>query len=480
MRKLFAAFFVVIAALCCIYFGGLCDRFDSVRIMTLGYDPGEILVKVTAVDPAAAQLANGRFGIPAVDRITADYGIKYIKPMAAGWYQLEFSEFTDVRPIIGRLSSVKEVHYAFNDMVVQLDPSELRQEEDDRCQFYDGMVFILLGPSERFDEWLPEYCEVFPNDPLFKDQWQHEVAQTNLAWHKLAGKDTAPPVVQVIDQGVDLKHEDFVFKADDKGYYGRNHCEGNPNDPSNEDPTELHATHVSGIIAAVINNKKGGCGVVPNVWMRSQRIFNEYGYTTIQTIVDGIVTAADDSEKLNQSRENKTAVNGIFNMSFGTGSRTPREIVQPIEDAIIYAEKKNCVMFAAAGNEGCEGAGYPARFRQVVGVGATSIASSREGSNDEKRAFFSNYGTGVNCCAPGHHIMSTLPDDTYSKLSGTSMACPFAAGVAAIVVSCYPQITPAQLKQVLISSGDDIKPDKKMGLRVNVLKALEMAEKMCK
>jgi hypothetical protein len=482
-------------------------------------DPGEVLVYIddcryTDCSQSMSLLGPGRFGLDAVDSITLKYGIKYIEPLALpGWYQLEFDEGTDIEPIIAELSKVAEVQCAIPDIKIQLEPEpqqswfggrdedkysrELRTDEN-LLRNYSNFKSLLHDICKKqghsdiksdmiFEEGI-QRCVIdydndklifyeFPNDPLFKEQWQHKVSLTLDSWKKYAGKEAVPPVVEVIDTGVYLKHEDFehVFKVDSEGAFGRNHAGGNPKDPSNTLPTELHATHVAGIIAARINNTKGGCGVVPNVWMRSQRVLNASGAGTLQNVVNGIVTAANESVTLNNSRTKKTVINGIFNMSLGISARIPRYLVRPIEEAVKYAESKNCVVIAAAGNEGSEGAGYPARFEQVVAVGATAF----DGKN-ETRAFFSNYGTGVNCCAPGHYIMSTMPDDKYAKLSGTSMACPFAVGVAAIVVSYYPQITPKQLKQVLAESGDNIGTDKPMGLRVNVLKALEMAEKICK
>lgn len=483
MRKLFVVLFAVVVLLCCVHFDAV-REFKSYRIQSLGYDPGEILVKIIGVNPAAAQFAEGRLGIPAIDSITAEYGIRYIRLLKLDWYRLEFSEYTDVTPIIDRFSALKEVHYASKDAVVKLDPAELKQN-DSWWQCPDDMEFILLGPSGDFGEWLPGYCSVYPNDPLFKDQWAHGAAQTNLGWHKHMGKLSTPPVVQILDQGIFFRHEDSGrFKADAGGYYGRNHCEGrDPNDPSNESPAESHATHVAGIVAAAINNGKGCCGVVPDVWMRSQRVINSRGYGTLEDLLNGIVTAADECILLNGSRENKTAINGIFNMSLGFSSQIPREMMKPLEDALDYARSKGCFIIAAAGNENEDKACWPAQFPDVLGVAATALGDDLDGSaasDQEQRAWFSNYGEGVDLCAPGHKIMSTVPDDGYEKYSGTSMAAPFVTGAAALVVSYYPQITMEQLREVLTKCGDAVEsePGHHIGLRVNVLKALEMAEKL--
>lgn len=219
---------------------------------------------------------------------------------------------------------------------------------------------------------------------------------------------------------------------------------GNGN-PKNRVDTESHGTHVAGIIAAERNNGKGVNGVAKNVKIMSVRAVpngDEYD----KDITKAIRYAVDNGAK-------------IINCSFGK-SFSPN--AQWVYDAIKYAASKDVLIVHAAGNDGNdlddhENPNYPNDHMfgsteiadNVITVGALT---SNYGS--EMVATFSNYGhQNVDVFAPGDAIYSTLPNNEYDFMGGTSMAAPAVAGVAALIRSYYPQLSATQVKQIIMQSG---------------------------
>jgi len=213
---------------------------------------------------------------------------------------------------------------------------------------------------------------------------------------------------------------------------------------------EEHATHVSGIIAAVRNNGKGMNGVANNVKILPVRVVPE-GDEYDKDVANGIRYAVDNGAK-------------VINMSFGKGY-SPHS--QWVYDAIIYAASKDVLLVHAAGNDAADNDNvnnFPNDAKDMVTeftdnmitVGALSPSYS-----DKLPASFSNYGRlNVDVFAPGVKIYSTIPNNKYEYFSGTSMASPEVAGVAALIRSYYPKLTASQVKHILMNSG--IKVDKEV------------------
>lgn len=249
----------------------------------------------------------------------------------------------------------------------------------------------------------------------------------------------------------------------------------------------VHGTHVAGIIAQVRGNGKGGDGVANNAQILVVRAVpngDEYD----KDIALGIRYAVDNGAKV---------INGSFGKSF-----SPHK--QWVYDAIKYAASKDVLIVHAAGNDGLdldleENRNYPndsedlktefANNFLTVGALNTTYGSGLV-------AGFSNYGsTNVDVFAPGAKIYATVPNNKYKYEQGTSMASPNAAGVAALVRSYYPDLTAAQVKQILMDSGTPVSTvvtlgetsekrpftnASKSGKMVNAYNALLMASKMSK
>lgn len=207
--------------------------------------------------------------------------------------------------------------------------------------------------------------------------------------------------------------------------------------------TPFHGTHVSGIIGALRKNGKGIDGIADNVRIMMVRAVPD-GDEHDKDIALAIRYAVDNGAK-------------IINMSFGKGFSPEKNWV---DDAVKYAESKGVLLVHAAGNDAKNidtAYNFPNPIFKADGKKATNwltIGASGDPKNGGLVASFSNYGKKeVDVFAPGVNIYSTIPGgNTYGNASGTSMASPVTAGVAAFLLEYYPTLTPEQLVYVLEKS----------------------------
>lgn len=223
-------------------------------------------------------------------------------------------------------------------------------------------------------------------------------------------------------------------------YYGNNDVEG---------PDPLHGTHVGGIIGAVRNNDIGMDGVAPNVKLMS-----------VRAVPDGDERDKDVANAIRYAVDNGAQV---INMSFGKGFGTHKHLV---DEAVKYAAKKDVLLVHAAGNSGQNNdliTNYPnANFEKKSGFlckkskraqNWIEVGALNYKSGEDAPAPFSNYGIKeVDLFAPGMKIYSTMPNNEYAPLQGTSMASPVVAGVAATIRSVYPSLTAGQVKEAILKS----------------------------
>ncbi|WP_075340639.1 S8 family peptidase [Tenacibaculum agarivorans] len=253
---------------------------------------------------------------------------------------------------------------------------------------------------------------------------------------------------------------------------------------------EAHGSHVSGIIGATRGNGKGMDGVANNVKIMAVRSVSD-GDEYDKDVALGIRYAVDNGAK-------------VINTSFGKGFSPNKEWVY---DAIKYAASKDVLIVNAAGNDGKNidvEKTFPNDAPDLVNEVSDNfltVGAMSSNYNKELPAGFSNYGKiNVDVFAPGVQIYSTTPEGEYKKFSGTSMASPSTAGVAALIRSYYPQLSASQVKHIIMNSGTKInmqvvKPGtgrrygseeelvpfsdlSVSGRVVNAYNALQMAEKM--
>ncbi len=224
-------------------------------------------------------------------------------------------------------------------------------------------------------------------------------------------------------------HDDYENISDKN--YGNNHVKS---------PDGDHGTHVSGIIGAVRDNSMGIDGVAANVQLMILRVVPN-GDERDKDIALAIRYAADNGAR-------------IINMSFGKPVPYNKNAV---DEAVKYAATKNVLLVHAAGNESLN-LDVEKRYPNPNYLGEKRNARKNwldVGANaaDGNPGTFSNYGKKyVDLFAPGVKITSTLPNNGYGSKNGTSMASPVAAGVAALILSYYPQMSAVQLKKVLMKS----------------------------
>jgi len=250
--------------------------------------------------------------------------------------------------------------------------------------------------------YIYQTCYV-PNDPLWNEQWGPKAINCPQAWDIVKGnlKDVD---VTIIDTGCNYEHEDISCKHSYISYDFVN----NDDDPM-DDCYVKHGTHCSGIIGAKMNNGKGIAGIA-QVFTSYIKVLDSDGSGYASNIAKGIVRAADYGVD-------------VISMSLGGYG-----ISVMLHAACNYAYYiKGVVIVAAAGNDGLERLCYPARFESVVSVGAVD--------KNLKLCSWSNHGPDLDLVAPGLDVISTVGGNEYAKLSGTSMATPHVAGVAALYLS---------------------------------------------
>ncbi len=223
-------------------------------------------------------------------------------------------------------------------------------------------------------------------------------------------------------------------------------------DPEKEDA--MHGTHVAGIIAAARNNNIGMNGVAQNVSIMAIRAVPD-GDEYDKDIALGIRYAVDNGAK-------------IINTSFGKYySPHPEWVIE----AIKYAADNDVLIVNAAGNDSKNldehrvypNDEWPGQTTEVAN-NFINVGSSTSEYGSKMISSFSNYGKGsVDVFAPGSQIYSTVPNDKYQFLSGTSMAAPNVSGVAAVIRSLFPKLSASQVKEVILKSGLPLKTDVVVG-----------------
>lgn len=298
------------------------------------------------------------------------------------------------------------------------------------------------------------FASATPDDPQFSGQWSHTAMSSATAWNTTTGNQNI--VVVVIDTGVSLTHPDLISNLwvnpneiagdgvdnDSNGYIddinGINAITntGNPNDDNS------HGTHVAGIIGARGNNATGITGVNWRVNVVGAKFLDASGSGSTSNAIKCIQYAT------NLKRQKQLRVVATNN-SWGGGGYS-----SALASAIADAATENILFVAAAGNSAQNvdtTPSYPAAYQiaNVIAVASTTSSSTLSS--------FSNYGSmTVHIGAPGSNINSTVPG-SYAVYSGTSMASPHVAGVAALASSaCATQFSASALKNILLSTGSPL------------------------
>ena len=231
--------------------------------------------------------------------------------------------------------------------------------------------------------------------------------------------------VCVVDSGYDLDHPDL---PEGDMVTGESFVSGYEWFTDEGD----HGTHVTGTIAALGGNDQGVKGVIRNgnLKLHIAKVFPASGSASWSTVIAGFQSCVSNGAN-------------VVNMSLG-GSSTSSSFQGAINDAY----NQGMLIFASSGNSYSSGYNYPASLDNVISV--ASIDSSYS------RSSFSTFNDKVDIAAPGSNVLSTIGGGGYAYYSGTSMACPHAAGVAALVWSNYPGLPHTLLEEILESTAEDL------------------------
>ncbi len=320
-----------------------------------------------------------------------------------------------------------------------------------------------------------------PNDPMFEEQWAlNNVGQNGgkenahidalKAWAKTQGSQDV--VIAVLDSGVDYTHRDLItnmwirpdnipqYKDDQLGTFNDKNgfnATDNLSDPMDDNG---HGTHCAGIIGAEGNNGEGVSGINWKVEIMPLKFIGRGGFGSTKDAIEAINYAVN---------RKRAGVNvRVINASWGSTMYS-----KPLEDAIRAAGEEGILFVAAAGNNSTNNDSrphYPSNYKlsNVISVAALD--------RNDQMASFSNFGIKtVHVAAPGKDILSTWLNDEYREASGTSMATPYVAGVAALILASEPDLTVAQLRERVLQSVDKLDAlDGKVenGGRINAAKAL--------
>ena len=351
-----------------------------------------------------------------------------------------------------------------------------------------AVAALRLQPDVLYAE--PNYivhAAITPNDQHFVDGGQPNMTTIGApqAWNTQTGSSSI--VVGVLDQGIDTNHQDLqanIWTNPAPGavgggitgdVHGFNFLDNTGTVFSGQD-VESHATHVAGIIGAVGNNNKGVAGVNWSVGLMSLKVLDLQGTGDTAAIIAACTYAKQMRDLWVSSNHTKGANLRVMNASF-----TGLQFSTPFSQAVQALNDVGILFVAAAGNTGKEADGsrepdndrvplYPANF---VAPNVISVAATTKG-DDSLDTEFSHFGaTTVDLGAPGDSVLSTTPHcanpdingacfpdstdpngDTYSAFSGTSMAAPHVSGAAALLWAQNPNLTVAQVKNLLILNGD--------------------------
>ncbi|AFK06865.1 subtilisin-like serine protease [Mesotoga prima MesG1.Ag.4.2] len=308
---------------------------------------------------------------------------------------------------------------------------------------FGGEVFAEFGfikalsakiPVEAIDGLLrnPHVVYVEPNIELHALEEQYLWGMNRIfgeesfefpTWETSTG---AGVKVAILDTGIDPSHPDLAGRVSEGvDFTGI----GSSFDDNG------HGTHVSGTVAAIYSNNDGVYGVAPDATLVPVKVLSASGSGTLESIIWGIQWAIDNDID-------------VINMSLGTSSD-----MQSLEDACNAAFADGILIVAAAGNSGNKPGNrdtveYPGGYASVIAVAASD-------SNDA-RATFSSTGPDVELIAPGVSILSTIPGGDHAYYSGTSMASPHVAGVAALVLAAKPTLTNAEVRLILQQTAENL------------------------
>ena len=244
--------------------------------------------------------------------------------------------------------------------------------------------------------------------------------------------------IAILDTGISLSHPDLnVYKQ-----------QTFVTDTTTADDDNGHGTHVAGIAAAK-DNSMGVVGVAPGARLWAVKVLDKNGAGAISTIIKGIDYITQHANEID-----------VVNLSFGCECSSAA-----LDAAINSSVQAGITYVVAAGNDHKDASAFsPANNPNVIAVSAIADSDGKCGGlgtptnhgGDDMLADFSNFGKAVSIAAPGVNILSTYKDNSYTTLSGTSMAAPFVAGAAALYKASHESASPFEVRNALLNAGSTL------------------------
>jgi subtilisin family serine protease len=415
--------------------------------------PGEVIVQYKDGVRRSRAVMDSLYDAVGVQKV------RRFSPLMHGLEHLILNKNVSVEQAIAALNRSGSVEWAQPNYILHIFPTYKAQNasasaplELTNCWFFCDSTPPALQPAP---------AEVNPPvaDPGIEQSYGLAQSGAVAAWNVFKG--TKDMIVADIDSGIDYNHEDLAFNLwrnpnpgaqQDIVGFDFVHNDGLPYD-DNE-----HGTHTAGTIGAVGGNGIGTSGVSQRVSLMALKFVGSNGSGDTAAAISAIDYAVTHGARI------------LSNSWGGVGDDNNKAL----QDAIDRARVANVLFIAAAGNEGADNDGanadVPASFNNdnIIAVAATD--------KDDELTSYSNYGaTKVHLAAPGNNVYSTVPNNRYATLSGTSMACPHVAGAAALVWGMHPSWTYQQVKAALLASVDvlpGLQGKVATGGRLNVAKAL--------
>ncbi len=408
--------------------------------------PGWTYVETTRSLHGARQIGS------VISRLAAEGEFDFVSPVFAGESGLPYIPTRDllVMRSAGSDAEAAEAVLSSHGDILDTDFAGMNRLYRVRTSLRDGRDVLAAANSLAVMDMF-EFAESdaiawvrgnhIPNDPEFGQQWglhqsnDHDMDAPE-AWDISMGSEDI--VVVVLDSGIDQAHPD-IHQLTGQTFTGSG-SNGNPSTGCDN-----HGTAVGGCVAATIDNGQGVTGIAPHCWVRAGKVFNEMdlfgfclGFLEFQEswVVSGINWVEDTGAR-------------VTNSSWGGGSP-----MSSITSAFNSTRAAGVFHVGAAGNDGSTTIGWPANLSSVVAVAAMS--------SNGTLASFSTHGSGLFISAPGEGIRTTdrsgsagYGSGNTTTIDGTSFASPYTAGVAGLVLSVDPSLSPDELEDVLSSTAVD-------------------------
>jgi subtilisin family serine protease len=429
------------------------QKLDASPILTNAepdFAPQEILIKVKKNSNTKIKEHNEDAGIPSLTNLNKKYHVKGFEKMVKSkpskqddadiyrWYKATLSPDSVSQDPKNARNQIHTMIYEY-----KKDPNIEAAEPNYRYS-------MSLAPNDPFytttGTWGQPYADLYGMKKINAEQ----------AWDQTTGSTSI--VVADIDTGVDRNHEDIAANMwvntreipnngiddDNNGYiddyYGWDFV-NNDNDPIDDNG---HGTHTAGTIAATGNNGKGVVGVNWNSKIMALKFLSAGGSGFNDDAINSLLYALNNGARV--------ASNSWGGFGYDAA----------LDDAITYVHDRGLVVVAAAGNSNTDALNFfPAGSDDVITVAASDY--------NDARAYFSNWGAKIDVAAPGVDILSLraantdiygngvhIVNSTYYRASGTSMATPHVAGLAALILSKYPALKPEDVRQILRTASDDL------------------------